>query len=289
MKIQTLGLLLNPTKPESLALVPRVEAACEAAGIRLLAEPSAPCEGKCAASMEALMRDADALLVLGGDGTILRAVALMGDRLLPVLGVNLGMLGFLAESVPEELDEAVLRLAEGRYRLERRMLLEAWVDGVPGRYTALNDVVVTRGSFTRVLQADAYVDGALAARYAGDGCVIASPTGSTAYSLSAGGPIVAPGLDTIILSPICPHTLSSRPMVVSAGSCVRMEFRPRGEGGGILLSVDGAECHILRDRTVLHVRRSDKELPFVRFGEDRFFELLRSKLSKWGGELQTEP
>ncbi len=285
MKIRKLGLLLNPMKSEGMALVPHVAAACETVGVSLQAE-SAVFGGECpAASMDALIEESDALLVLGGDGTILHALGSMGRNTRPVLGINLGTLGFLAECAPEQLDYAIQRLAEGRYHLERRMLLDTWVEGDTAHYTALNDVVITRGSFTRVVQTDVYVNGALAVRYAGDGTVIASPTGSTAYSLSAGGPIVAPDLEAIILTPVCPHTLSSRPLVISADSQVRAEFRPRGEDGGMLLSVDGADSRILRERAVLHVCRSGQMLPFVRFQEDRFFRLLRGKLSKWGGEL----
>ncbi len=276
---------MNPSKPEAKALVPRVAAACARAGVALLAEPSVPCDPHLAASMDEIMRDAEVVLVLGGDGTILYAVGCMRKHIRPILGINLGTLGFLAECAPESLDEAIGRLADGDYQLEPRMLLHARLDGDDTVYTALNDVVVTRGSFTRVLETDTIIDGALAARYAGDGTIISSPTGSTAYSLSAGGPIVAPGLDCFILSPICPHSLSNRPMVVSAHARVKLVFQPRGDDGGMLLSVDGAQCRILHEQATLHIRRSDRTLPFVRFTQDRFFQLLRSKLSKWGGEM----
>ena len=258
--------------------MPRAEEACAIHGIRLLQEsPEIPAD--------ALLREVDAVLVLGGDGTILRAIGCMQEHIRPVLGINLGTLGFLAECMPGELHQAIARLAANDFWLERRMLLHARLDGEDTVFTALNDVVVARGSFSRMVQADAYVDGALAARYSGDGAVIASPTGSTAYSLSAGGPIVAPSMDCFVVSPICPHTLSSRPMVVSANSRLRMELTPRGEDGGMLLAVDGEQCRILKEDTVLHIRRSERTLPFIRFGEDRFFELLRNKLSKWGGAM----
>lgn len=273
MKIQTLGLVANPVKPEAAALSGRVSAACERAGIRLLPE-EAVSSGR-----------ADAVVVLGGDGTILRAVGLMEKAILPVLGVNLGTLGFLTECMPQELEGCIGRLAEGAYWLEKRMLLHARVQGESAVYTALNDIVITRGSFARMVQADAYVDGALVARYEGDGAVIASPTGSTAYSLSAGGPIVAPNMDCFLLTPICPHTLSSRPLVVSADSRVRMRLCPRSEDGGMLLTIDGVECRKLTCGVTLHVRRSERTLPFIRFGPEQFFGRLRTKLSQWGGVL----
>ncbi len=285
MKIQTLGLVIHTQKPEAKALVPAVVAACGRAGVRLIAEPQTACGPDFPRSERERMREADALLVLGGDGTILRAVGMMGPHIRPILGVNIGTLGFLAECAPNALGEAIGRLSSGDFRLEQRMLLDAGLEGESEAYTALNDVVVTRGSFSRVLETDICIDGTLAARYAGDGSVVASPTGSTAYSLSAGGPIVAPGLDCFVLSPICPHTLSSRPMVVSAASHIRLRFRPRGEDGGMLLSVDGAPGRVLCDAATLLIKRSERTLPFVRFTDDRFFELLRNKLSKWGGEM----
>lgn len=287
MKIQTLGLFINPEKPEGRRLVPEVAAVCQAAGITLLAEPTVQIAAEMgrAVSIDEMMREADAALVLGGDGTILRAIGCMHEHLRPVLGINLGTLGFLAECMPGQLAEAVGRLARGDFWLDKRMLLHVRLEGEDEVYTALNDVVITRGSFPRMIHASAYVDGALAARYEADGSIIASPTGSTAYSLSAGGPVVAPNVDCFVLSPICPHTLSSRPIVVSAAAKVRMELTPRGEDGGMLLTIDGAQCRILRGKAILNIRKSERTLSFVRFDEDGFFTLLRNKLSKWGGAM----
>lgn len=286
MKIQTLGLFANPAKAKSGQLVPAVVSACSAAGITLMAEPAVRITTpEAATTISDMIREADAVLVLGGDGTILRAVSCMREHIKPVLGINLGMLGFLAECMPSELEEAVHRLARGEFWLENRMLMHARLEGEETVLTALNDLVVTRGSFPRMLHADTYVEGVLADQYTGDGVVLSSPTGSTAYSLSAGGPIVAPGMNCFVMTPICPHTLSSRPMVVPADAHIRLELTPRGEGGGMLLSMDGIQCRILRDRTVIHLRRSERTLPFVRFGEDKFFELLRNKLSQWGSPL----
>jgi NAD+ kinase len=210
----------------------------------------------------------------------------MGQNIRPILGVNLGMLGFLTECAPDALRTAIARLAAGDYHLERRMLLEVSVPGaqdMPESCTALNDVVVSRGAFTRLLPIDVYVNGTLAARYAGDGLVIAGPTGSTAYSLAAGGPIVAPGLDCFLLTPICPHTLTSRPLVIAADAELRVSLRPRHDDGGALLSVDGGRNATLEQQTDILIRRSGQTLPFVRFAQDnRFFQLLRGKLAQWG-------
>lgn len=289
MKIHTMGLLVNPMKPDVGELVVRAMEACARVGILLIAGPDVGPGPWREAPMEALLQEADALLVLGGDGTLLHAAACMGESPRPILGINLGTLGFLAECAPEEMGRAIECIAAGDFWLEERMLLSAHIEGRKERYTALNDIVVSRGSFARMVQVEAYVEGVLATRFVGDGCVIASPTGSTAYSLSAGGPIVFPHLSCFIITPISAHTLSSRPIVVSADSKLRVVFRPKeGLDGGMLLTVDGAKRRMLRESTVLSITKSDEALSFIRVGREKFFESLRVKLSKWGEEASQD-
>ena len=271
-QIERLGMLVHPEKPEAARLARRLAEICREKGPALV-----PVDSR---NVSALA-DVDVVAVLGGDGTILRALRLMGEKMVPVLGVNLGTMGFLAECAPEALEEAVRRLAAGDYRLEERMLLRVEREGGE-RALALNDVVVSRGACQRVLQADVTVDGQAAARFSGDGLVISSPTGSTAYSLSAGGPVVVPQLDCIVLAPVCPHTFSARPMVVSGESQIEAALAPRGAGGRLMLSIDGGDG-IALERAVIRVRRAQERLPFVRFGENRFFSSLRGKLSLWSG------
>ena len=271
-QIKRLGMLVHPEKPEAARLARRLAEICREKGPALV-----PVDSRNASALA----DVDVVAVLGGDGTILRALRLMGEKMVPVLGVNLGTMGFLAECAPEALEEAVRRLAAGDYRLEERMLLRVEREGGE-RALALNDVVVSRGACQRVLQADVTVDGQAAARFSGDGLVISSPTGSTAYSLSAGGPVVVPQLDCIVLAPVCPHTFSARPMVVSGESQIEAALAPRGAGGRLMLSIDGGDG-IALERAVIRVRRAQERLPFVRFGENRFFSSLRGKLSLWSG------
>lgn len=271
-QIERLGMLVHPEKPEAARLARRLAEICREKGPALV-----PVDSRNASALA----DVDVVAVLGGDGTILRALRLMGEKMIPVLGVNLGTMGFLAECAPEALEEAVRRLAAGDYRLEERMLLRVEREGGE-RALALNDVVVSRGACQRVLQADVTVDGQAAARFSGDGLVISSPTGSTAYSLSAGGPVVVPQLDCIVLAPVCPHTFSARPMVVSGESQIETALAPRGAGGRLMLSIDGGDG-IALERAVIRVRRAQERLPFVRFGENRFFSSLRGKLSLWSG------
>ena len=271
-QIERLGMLVHPEKPEAARLAWRLAEICREKGPALV-----PVDSRNASALA----DVDVVAVLGGDGTILRALRLMGEKMVPVLGVNLGTMGFLAECAPEALEEAVRRLAAGDYRLEERMLLRVEREGGESSL-ALNDVVISRGACQRVLQADVTVDGQAAARFSGDGLVISSPTGSTAYSLSAGGPVVVPQLDCIVLAPVCPHTFSARPMVVSGESQIEAALAPRGAGGRLMLSIDGGDG-IALERAVIRVRRAQERLPFVRFGENRFFSSLRGKLSLWSG------
>lgn len=271
-QIERLGMLVHPEKPEAARLARRLAEICREKGPALV-----PVDSRNASALA----DVDVVAVLGGDGTILRALRLMCEKMVPVLGVNLGTMGFLAECAPEALEEAVRRLAAGDYRLEERMLLRVEREGGE-RALALNDVVVSRGACQRVLQADVTVDGQAAARFSGDGLVISSPTGSTAYSLSAGGPVVVPQLDCIVLAPVCPHTFSARPMVVSGESQIEAALAPRGAGGRLMLSIDGGDG-IALERAVIRVQRAQERLPFVRFGENRFFSSLRGKLSLWSG------
>lgn len=276
-KISRLGILLHPTKTAAKTLATEVMSACSAVGMSVVFADSADSDD---------LSRADAIAVLGGDGTILRALRLMNGRMRPVLGVNLGTMGFLAECAPDSVREAMARLARGEYRVDERMLLRVECEGMQSAL-ALNDVVVNRGSCQRVMYTEIFVNGQSAAAFSGDGAVIASPTGSTAYSLSAGGPVLAPDVECIVLSPVCPHTLSARPMVVSASSEIRADFNPREAEGELMLSVDGAAGVVMREASVF-VRRAQERLPFIRLSDEGFFTLLREKLSFWGGSAANE-
>jgi len=282
MSIKTLGMLANPMKEGTLAIGKRAMEACDRFGLRALPGPGLfACKNQ-EVPMDVLLKEADALLVIGGDGTILHSIGLMGDTPLPILGINSGTLGFLAECTPEAVERAIAALAAGAYTLEERMLLSARMSGDETRYTALNDIVVSRGHFSRTLRVEVYVDGSLASAYTGDGCIIASPTGSTAYALASGGPIVSPALSCFVITPICPHTLSSRTMVVPAGANLRLTLSPRtGEDGGIVFAVDGSKRRVLHEPAELTVQRGAQNLSFIRVGKETFFTLLRQKLVQW--------
>ena len=223
----------------------------------------------------------DALLTLGGDGTLLRGARFLGGREIPILGVNLGRLGFLSACGPDELGAAVTRLVNGDYRGESRMMLE----GRPGqaedprRWYALNDIVLHKSGKARVIWLRVEVDGEEVASYAADGIVLSTPTGSTAYNLSVGGPVVVPGHASIVISPISAHALSIRAVVVPPDATIVVHADD--DGTERLVTVDGQVGATLGTSETLMVRRAARSVILVRFPEMTFFTRMRKKLG-WG-------
>lgn len=212
--------------------------------------------------------DSDMLIAFGGDGTIVRAARLSAGSAVPILGINFGRLGFLAELQPEALLGELQALVSGHYRLEERMMLHADLirDGKPLRsFEALNDVVVSRGSIARVVRVDVHVDGQYLANYVADGIVVSTATGSTAYSLAAGGPVLDPSLRDILLTPIAPHLSIDRTLVLPDTAAVRLAVCAGYEA---MCTVDGQAVEALGDGDVVAVAASRHVCRFVRMGED---------------------
>ncbi len=228
------------------------------------------------------VRDADAVVAMGGDGTLLQAVRLIQGADLPLLGINLGSLGFLTDTPEDLLDTALGHLLDGSYRLDRRMLLEARCEtpgGVPIRVVGLNDVVV-HGPRARVLEVDVRIGGASLGRTLADGVIVATPSGSTAYSLSAGGPVVSPALAALVFTPISPHTLSQRPLVVSADEEIEIVLQ-RTASERAELTVDGQPVVDMNVGDRLVVGRAPRDLALVVTRERTFYDTLCTKLG-WG-------
>ncbi len=228
----------------------------------------------------------DALLTLGGDGTMLRGARLVAGRQIPILGVNLGRLGFLTACAGEELSEALERFAAGDYVVQHRMSLEARTsrDGAE-RWRALNDVVLHKGGFARVVHLRVLVNGELIGAYAADGLIISTPTGSTAYSLSAGGPVVVPTVDSIVLTPISAHTLAVRPVVLPPAAEVAVKADDGPEE--LLVTIDGQVGTMFTPGDTLTVRRAERPVLLVQFRGTTFFSRMRRKLA-WGGLQQRD-
>jgi len=226
----------------------------------------------------------DLLVTFGGDGTLLRGARLLAGREIPILGVNLGRMGFLTTASADTLDEALQAAATGRYQVEQRCMLESRLvasDGSERRGPlALNDVVLHKGGVARVIGLRVLLAGEEIGRYSADGIIVATPTGSTAYSLSAGGPVVMPGVDALVITPICPHTLAVRPIVVPGQSEVTIEQVPP-VGDEVSVSYDGQVGTILTPSDRLLVRRAASRVQLIRLGEEGFFSRLRRKL-QWG-------
>jgi len=223
----------------------------------------------------------DLVVVFGGDGTLLYAARLVGANGVPIVGINLGSLGFLAEVKLDEMHEAFELLLAGDYQLQERMLLNVEVvrDGhSPARYLALNDAVINKGALARIIELEVSVNSQPVLFTRADGLIISTPTGSTAYSLAAGGPILYPTLDAFIIAPICPHTLTNRPVVVPDRDEVTVCLR---RGTDVMLTVDGQVGTPLQPQDCVRIRRADTTLKLVLPFGNTFFKLLREKL-RWG-------
>lgn len=226
-------------------------------------------------------KDCELLFVLGGDGTILSALDRAIPYDIPILGINLGRLGFLTELEINDLNDSLMdRVLTGDYRIDARMTMR--IEGQDElKMFALNDIVITRSTpSVRVLSLEYEADGTLVDCISGDGLIVATATGSTAYSLSSGGPIVLPGLDCFVLTPVCPHTLNARPVVVSSSH--RITVRVRDDRGGAQAVLDGRRIVPLNDESrEITICRSDRQARFIRLMDRNSFGLLRSKLSEW--------
>ncbi len=223
--------------------------------------------------------DVDCFIVLGGDGTMMRAANRLKDFDLPILGINAGTLGYLTGVEAKDAENGLERLCNGSFRVQNRMMLDASINGVYAD-TVLNEVAITRSGVSRMIQMAVYVNGALLDMVTGDGLLISTPTGSTGYNLSAGGAIVTPEARLILITPICPHSLSSREIVVSAGDEIAVEIRQsrRGPEVGAVVTFDGREAVELNTNDKIVVKHSVHTTKLVQLDNRTFFEVLRSKL-----------
>jgi len=268
----------------------RVTRFAERHGIELAFEPELlPANNGATHLGPDLLADLDLLLTLGGDGTLLRGARLVAPHGVPVLGVNLGHLGFLTSIGPDELEQGLEAVMVGDTLLDERMVLEIRAEAADGTIRtsclALNDAVLHRGGVARMIRMSIHAHGEEVGTYSADGIILATPTGSTAYSLSAGGPIVAPVVDCIIATPICPHTLAVRPLILSAAETVTVEVLSPTEE--LILTVDGQESASMVPGDRLVAQRTAVPLRLIRFPGQTFFSTLRRKL-RWGDLQERE-
>ncbi len=223
------------------------------------------------------------MVVLGGDGTLLSVARLVGEKEVPLLAVNLGALGFLTEVTLDEIYPVLEKVLEGDYVLDERSMLEAHVHRQGeriARYRVLNDVVIHKGTLARIIDLETFIDDYYLTTYRADGLIISTPTGSTAYSLAAGGPIIHPSLPAVILNPICPFTLGQRPLVIP-DALGRVTVTLLTENEDVFLTLDGQVGFALRVRDTVEIRKAPYTIKLVKSPYRNYFEVLRTKL-KWG-------
>ncbi|NQT25353.1 NAD(+)/NADH kinase [candidate division KSB1 bacterium] len=220
----------------------------------------------------------DIVIAMGGDGTMLAAARQMGEIQKPLLGVNLGSLGFLADVSPDELFGRMEAMLAGKYFIEKRMTLQAQLKSESSccSYQALNDVVMARGGMPRMIRIEATVNDKYFGTFFTDGIILATPTGSTAYSLAAGGPIIYPSLESIIFNPICPHTMTARPTVIPASSKICLKMQSPDQDA--FVSVDGQVMSQVDQTTEIEVTRGEADIQLIKFEDHNFFDVLRKKL-----------
>ena len=229
-----------------------------------------------------IVREADLVVVLGGDGTLIAAARLVGERELPILGVNLGSLGFLTEITLDELYPSVERCLKGDFEVSERLMLLASVERageVVELHRVLNDVVINKGALARIVDMETSVNGRYLTTFKADGLIVSTPTGSTGYSLSANGPIIHPELESISITPICPHTLTNRPLVMAGDACISITLNSNDEA--VFLTLDGQVGVKLVCGDVVRIKRAEHATRLVQSRSKDYFEVLRTKL-KWG-------
>ncbi len=226
--------------------------------------------------------DADLIVVLGGDGTMISTARLVGDAEVLVMGVNYGSLGYLTDFRIEEMFPALESIIEGKYEVDRRVMLEAahWRDGkILARGRVLNDVVINKSALARIIEIEVKLNGLFVNSFRSDGLIVATPTGSTAYNLSAGGPIIYPSMNAVVLTPICPFTLTNRPIVVPDRA--EIELILENENEGVVLSLDGQTGYPMTAADRIIIRKSETTFNLVQPAHRNYFDVLRDKL-KWG-------
>lgn len=284
-----MGLIANTDKASSFGVVREAAALAEEAGRQVVCDPGTAAVAGLAATVlpetADLARGVDLLLVFGGDGTMLRVAREIAGTRTPMLGINVGSLGFLTAVPSTDLATALRHVWRGEYTFESRVLLQAEGQAHARRlrHSALNDFVISRGSSSRLIELDVHVDGDLLTRYRCDGLIISSPTGSTAYSLAAGGAVIFPTANVFSLTPICPHTLSNRSLVLPLSA--RIDVQVLGAGASTLLSADGQVVTELGPTDPVRFRRSHQTVRLMHLAGSSFCETLRKKLHWRGATL----
>lgn len=284
MKSKSIGILTKPKFPEIKTTVQAVVSWLRARNIDVLLDTtSTSLLGEQGGFQKTqLAGKADVLLVLGGDGTMLNAARLAGERGIPILGVNMGGLGFLTEVILDNLYPSLERVFANDFVLDERLMLKTHVHRhgeTVARGVVLNDVVISKGTLARMIELKIALQGQFVTNLRGDGLIISSPTGSTAYSLSAGGPIINPAVQALILTPVCPHTLTHRPLIIPSHAEIEVVLTSKDDGA--MATLDGQVGVALTQGDTVEIKASEHMTRLIRFPDTSYYEVLREKL-KWG-------
>ncbi len=282
--MEKIGILLKRNKPEAIEITRKLIRWFNERHIAVYLEDemAGQFEGTVGCPKEALPSRVEGIIVLGGDGTLLSLVRLMGENQVPILGVNLGGLGFLTEITLDNLYKVLEGLIQGDYKCHRRMTLHIRVlrkGEMVANFTVLNDAVINKGTLARIIDLETTINDEYLTTFKADGLIISTPTGSTAYSLSAGGPIVYPSLQTIVITPICPHTLTNRPIIIPDDAVIKATLNSKNEE--VILTLDGQVGFSLQFGDTIEVRKGENAILFIESPYKSYFEVLRTKL-RWG-------
>ncbi len=290
LQVRRVGVLVKPNQPEALQTICRLVEWCSGRGIKVAGGPRLQrerIEAETGCAVESLAHDelikgADLFVVLGGDGTMIGAARLIGDAETPVVGVNFGTLGYLADFTIEDMIPALELVLAGDYTIDRRLMLAATVERNGERLLhdrVLNDVVISKSALARIIEIETHVDKKFVNCFRADGLIISTPTGSTAYNLSAGGPVIYPSMSAVVITPICPHTLSNRPLVVADDAEFELVLKTQREE--VALTLDGQVGMPLEYGDRVTVRKSRTGFNLIQAHTRNYFDVLRNKL-KWG-------
>jgi NAD+ kinase len=282
--MKRIGIYAKKNQPDAITLAGEITAWLESRGMEVYpdADLASNMEGVRGYPGKSIPAMVDLIIVLGGDGTLISVARQVGNLNTPILGVNLGSLGFLTEVTLDEIYPVLEQVVRREFTTTSRMMLEAIVrrgEEEINRYQVLNDVVINKGALARIIDMEAWVDENYLTTFKADGLIIATPTGSTAYNLAAGGPIIYPDLHCLVISPICPHTLTNRPIIVSDEAVIRIEVKFQDED--VVFTADGQVGMPLHGGDVVEVRRSKNSTQLVRSPFKNYFQVLRTKL-RWG-------
>jgi NAD+ kinase len=283
--LKTIGIISRPRREQLSVVIPPLLQWLEARGVHALYDEetaSSLDQPSAARTRQELANESDLLLVLGGDGTLLAAARVAAPRGIPILPVNMGSLGFLTSFTLDEMFPALEDALVGRSSVSERVLLRVELDRggqVIDGQRVLNEAAINKGALARMIELELKIDGTFVCRYRSDGLIVATPTGSTAYSLSAGGPIVHPSVEALIITPICPHTLSDRPLVLRDSSSVEVSLS--GDAESVFLTLDGQKGIPMQSGDRVRIARAPERLKLIQPPRKSYFNILRSKL-KWG-------